>query len=268
MLVIVASLGVAVIDLKIMGIRLSGSHVILLGSLGPILSEILRKSYSIEKTIAYSVVALAVVGCSFLLYYSLSQGGTPWSIIEASVADMVQTHINVYARLGTPAEQLDLIRNNAHHISRIFFTLAPSFFIVGTSFLVWVNILIGKQLFQRTRMWYPDFGNLSTWKIPDPVIWVLIAAGVSFLIPLGLVRSVSINVIVVLLFAYLMQGLSIINFFFEKKQIPRLLRIVGYALIFIQQFLLVLVIGLGLTDIWVNFRKLGKEKQNNKGVVA
>jgi len=260
LLIFVSSLVIVMFTLKILGSHLNIVHFFFLGSLGPILSEVLRKNYSIEKTIICSVSLMTMLGGFFLLYYSLTAGKAPWHFIEAHIAEMVQANVDSYARLGTSSEQLDLVRNNARHISKVLTNMAPSFFLVGTSFFVWLNILIGKLLFKLKEMWYPDFGNLSTWKITDKLIWLVILAGASLLIPLNPVKILSINVIIILLFVYMMQGLSIINFFFEKKNLPWFLRAIGYFLIFVQQLLLVLVIGLGLIDIWVNFRKLDKAK--------
>jgi hypothetical protein len=45
---------------------------------------------------------------------------------------------------------------------------------------------------------------------------------------------------------------------------PWFIRGFGYFLIFAQQILLVLVIGLGLIDVWVDFRKLEKAEPDTK----
>ncbi|MBN2569538.1 MAG: YybS family protein [Deltaproteobacteria bacterium] len=259
-MVFLSSLVIVMLVLKITGSQLSIFNLVLLGSLGPILSEVLRKNYSIEKTIACSVSAMFMLGLCFLLYFSLSSGKAPWHIVEAYITELVQTNVDTYARIGTSPEQLDMIRNNMVQISKVLTELVPSFFLVGTSFFVWLNILIGKVLFRSKGMWYPDFGNLSTWKIPDKVVWIVISAGLSILIPFSPIRILGVNIVIIMLFAYMMQGLSIINFFFDKKNLPWFLRAIGYFLIFVQQFLLIIVIGLGLIDVWVNFRKLDKAK--------
>jgi len=260
LLVFLLSLIIMMLALKVMNLYVSVMHVVLLGALGPVLSEVLRKNLSIERTIIYSVAALAAMGLCALFYYSLTEGTAPWHLIEIAIAGMVQANIEAYARLGTSPEQLDLIRSNAGQIAGVLTRLVPSFFLVGMSFFVWVNILIGKLMFVRKGMWYPDFGNLSHWKIPDKVIWLVIAAGVLLFIPVTMIRILSVNILIILLFAYMMQGLSIVNFFFEKKNLPWFLKTVAYILIFVQQVLLVLIIGLGLIDVWVNFRKLDKVK--------
>jgi uncharacterized protein YybS (DUF2232 family) len=194
------------------------------------------------------------------LYQSVAEGKAPWYFIEAAIRELIRVNISAYTHLGASSEQLDLIRNNTEQIARVLTALTPAVFLVGTSFFIWLNILIGKLLFKAKGMWYPDFGNLSRWKVSDRLIWVVILAGVSLLIPLYPLKILSINLIIVLLFVYLMQGLAIINFFFEKKNLPWFLRATGYFLIFVQQILLVLVVGLGLVDVWVNFRKLDKAK--------
>ena len=56
------------------------------------------------------------------------------------------------------------------------------------------------------------------------------------------------------------QGIAIVSFFFEKKQFPRPMRIILYVMIAAQQILLLVVIGVGFFDMWINFRKLEKQK--------
>jgi uncharacterized protein YybS (DUF2232 family) len=63
---------------------------------------------------------------------------------------------------------------------------------------------------------------------------------------------------IILLFLYLLQGLSIVQFFCRKKNIPRYLRALFYALIVIYQYLLVFISAIGLFDIWVDFRKMNR----------
>jgi uncharacterized protein YybS (DUF2232 family) len=128
---------------------------------------------------------------------------------------------------------------------------------------VWLNILAGRILFQKNGMWYPDFGDLSRWKMHDKFVWLLIISGIFVLIPFGALKIVGLNVLVLLLLFYLFQGLSIVQFYCNKKSIPLFIRIIGYFLIFAQQFLLLLVIGLGVIDVWADFRKLGKTNELN-----
>ena len=259
-LIFLLSLSFVVIALRFVDSQATFLNLFLLGSLGLILSEVLRKNYSIEITVFYSVVALLALGLMFLLYFSVIQWKGPLYLIESYIAETVKENINIYFQLSGSSEQTELLRRNAGHITRFLINLFPAIVLVGTSFFVWLNILAGRLLFQKNGMWYPDFGDLSRWKIPDKYVWLVIVSGILTLLPVGGIKIVGLNILVILFFFYLLQGLSIVNFYFNKKNMPIFIRILGYFLIFAQQFLLLLVIGLGLIDVWADFRKLEKVK--------
>jgi uncharacterized protein YybS (DUF2232 family) len=235
-------------------------NLFLLGSLGPILSEVLRKNYSIEMTVLYSTMLLLALGLIFLFYFSATEWKGPLTLIESYIADVVKENIDMYSQLSGSYEQTELLRKNAADITRFLTNLLPALVLAGTTFFVWLNVLLGRFLFQRHGMWYPDFEDLSRWKIPDKIVWFLIVSGILVLLPVRVIRIVGLNILIILLFFYLFQGLSIINFYFNKKNMPMFIRVFCYVLIFVQQFFLLLVVGLGLIDVWADFRKLEKAK--------
>ena len=257
-LIFVLSLLVVVISLKYVNSHATFLNLFLLGSLGLILSEVLRRNYSIETTVLFSVVTFLGLGLVILLYFSIMQGKGPLSLIQSYIAGVVQENIHIYSQLGGSSEQIELLKKYADQITRFFTNLFPAIVLVGTAFFVWLNILAGKILFQKNGMWYPDFGDLSRWKMHDKFVWFLIISGIFVLVPVGALKIVGLNVLVLLLLFYLFQGLSIIQFYCNKKSIPLFMRVIGYFLIFAQQFLLLLVIGLGVIDVWADFRKLEK----------
>lgn len=263
LIVFSVSLLVLAISLKILGSHVNLLSFFLSGSLGLIISEVLRKSYSIEKTVLHSVVALFALCFVLLIYYSVKLGKTPWNLIEFHISESIQENIKLYSQLDAPSEQIDLIRNNAKAIITVIINLFPALVLTSVSFTVWLNILAGRLIFQRRGMWYPDFGDLAYWKVPDRMIWFVIISGVLLLIPVGMLKVVALNLLIIFLFIYMFQGLAIVNFFFKKKNVPGFFRVICYFLIFAQQFLLMIVIGLGLFDVWVDFRKFNKKKMRD-----
>ena len=259
-LIFLLSLLVGIITLRMVGSQATLLNLFLLGSLGPILSEVLRKNYSIEMTVFYSTMFLLALGLIFLFYFSAAEWKGPLNLIESYIADVVKENINMYSQLSGSSEQTELLRRNAGDIIKFLTNLFPALVLVGTTFFVWLNVLLGSLLFQRNGMWYPDFGDLSRWKIPDKVVWFVIVSGILVLLPVRVIKIVGLNILIILLFFYLLQGLSIINFYFNKKNMPVFVRVLCYALIFVQQVFLLLVVGLGLIDVWADFRKLEKVK--------
>ncbi|MDD5723039.1 MAG: YybS family protein [Syntrophales bacterium] len=258
-LVFALSLAVALAVLRGLGFQTGLVYFFLLGFLGIVLSEVLRKDFSIEKTVIYCVGVLLSLGLALLICLSLISGSMPWSVIVNHISVVVQESIDMYSRAGIPIQHIEFIRKNADQITHLLVGLFPSIALVATLFLVWVNILEGKWLFKKKGMWYPSFGDLSLWRTPDKAVWFVVIAGVFIMIPLEVFRIMGLNVLIVLLFIYTLQGLAIMSFFFQTKNVPVLLRAFGYLLVFVQQFLLLIVAGLGLIDTWVDFRKLDKK---------
>ncbi|HXV50420.1 MAG TPA: DUF2232 domain-containing protein, partial [Candidatus Binatia bacterium] len=71
-------------------------------------------------------------------------------------------------------------------------------------------------------------------------------------------RVAALNLLLVIGACYFAQGLAVIGFFFHKNNVPRFLRGLTYILIVFQQIFTLLVVGLGLFDLWGDFRRLGK----------
>ena len=89
------------------------------------------------------------------------------------------------------------------------------------------------------------------------LVWLVIGCGLLLLVPSRGVKMIGLNGLFFLLTLYFFQGMAIVSYFFEKKRFPRGLRIFLYSLIALQQIVLLVVIGLGFFDVWLNFRKLG-----------
>ena len=78
----------------------------------------------------------------------------------------------------------------------------------------------------------------------------------------GIFKFIGYNIILLASSVYLIQGLTIISYFFGKFNINVFLRILGYAVIFIfSNPLIIFIILTGIFDMWFNFRKIDTNKK-------
>jgi uncharacterized protein YybS (DUF2232 family) len=61
---------------------------------------------------------------------------------------------------------------------------------------------------------------------------------------------------------YFFQGLAIVASLLNKWSVPMLIRVLIYALIFIQTYGIIILSFLGLADVWADFRKLKQVDEN------
>ena len=79
------------------------------------------------------------------------------------------------------------------------------------------------------------------------------------MIPHTALKLIGVNVLMVMITIYFFQGIAIVAYYFDRKGVPRPLRIFLYSLAAVQQLILLLIIVMGFFDVWFNFRRLETE---------
>jgi uncharacterized protein YybS (DUF2232 family) len=219
----------------------------------------LRKIEFLVLTVA-SVVSAVTGGLS--LYFFGSWAGMIQDLRESLMYQLTAA-MRVHEKMGFPQDSLELVRERAPQIVETLLQLLPALFFVSLSVIVLINVLLLCRRFPERRSEWLSVGNLREWKGPEPMVWALIVSGFALFIPgIEWLRTFAVNVLVVIGACYFAQGLAIIGYFFHKNNVPRFLRGVTYLLIFLQQIFTLLVVGLGLFDLWGDFRRLRKDNLN------
>jgi uncharacterized protein YybS (DUF2232 family) len=225
------------------------------GLIGLVLPELFETSLSVEKTVGITAGVVIATGGLMLALYSLLSATSPWTVASSYLTKSAELAIDMYREMGASEEDVGIAAESVKGIVYIGLRILPSIVIVATLFLVWTNLLLARFLFQSKRLFYPDFGRLNQWKAPEPLVWAVIASGILLLVGNSGITMIGINSLIILMMIYFFQGIAIVSFYLEKKQFPRLLRIMLYGLIAMQQLVLLLVVALGFFDTWIDFRR-------------
>lgn len=228
---------------------------IMIGFTGVMLTEVLKRRYPLEKT--FTVASLMLFFCSvgLILYYGAQDGVSPWRMVEVYIEGAIKDNLILYQQMNMSEDQIAVIRENTKEIARFFTDIFPALTLCGAILTVWLNILAGRSLLRSHIGLFPDFGDLSLWKAPEKLVWLLIISGSMILLPEQALGTIGMNILIVCCMIYLFQGLAITSFFFRHKQIPAAFRVFFYALIAVQQYMLFFIIAVGLGDIWIDFRR-------------
>lgn len=150
------------------------------------------------------------------------------------------------------------------------------YFLVSISFCWYLGKRFSRKI-RRKKGWH-----LSSFKLPENFIWPLLLFWAVYLpgellFPegikeLGRLWYIVSNSALVFLFLYIIQGMAIINFIIEQKLrkgrgIMLVLLISGGMLMITLLFnsaLFVLLALLGVSELWINYRKPEKEKNNDE----
>ena len=224
--------------------------------LGFVLSEFIERDLSIEKTMLYTCGCVIFIGIVGLLFYSKLSNKACYAIIAEYVSKNLKLSLEIYENIGVSQESIHMISNSLKNIEYFLIRIIPALIVASTFFVSWTNLLVAKPIFKNRGIFYPSFGSLKLWKAPEFLVWGIIGCGLLLLLPEKTFKFLGLNGLLILLTIYFFQGIAIVSFYFEKKRFPRMLRVFLYSLIALQQVVLIVIIGLGLFDMWINFRKL------------
>ena len=206
---------------------------------------------------AVAVVVFAAAGT--LLFYLFGSWAVMLRDLRESLTQHMTSALSAYEKMGVSKENLDVLKEQIPRIAETLFQLLPGLVFLSLVFVVLINVLFLCRRFPERRGEWLSNVNLREWKGPEPLVWGLIACGFALFAPgLEFLNVFALNCLLVIGACYFAQGLAIIAFFFHKNNVPRFLRGVTYLLIVFQQILTLMVVGLGLFDLWGDFRRLRK----------
>ncbi|MBT4375517.1 MAG: DUF2232 domain-containing protein, partial [Nitrospina sp.] len=133
----------------------------------------------------------------------------------------------------------------------------PSFIALGTFLTALINYYATRFLWKRIYgydIFHED--RFSGWVIPDQVIWVLIGSSAVFLFADNVLGSIGINLLLMTIVAYFIQGMAITIYFLESRNVPVFFWILMFFVILLQPLLVGVSIGLGVFDTWMDMRKV------------
>jgi uncharacterized protein YybS (DUF2232 family) len=235
--------------------------IVTLGLSGLFIARIVTRNKSAEKVIAYPALLIIASICFYFIYSSFEQSVNTWQLIQKYVASIIDANVKLYSQLPLAKEDIDFIKNNQQNITIAFTRIFPSLIAIIAVFIVWINVLIGKNVLNKAGISRTNLAMLASWKTPDFFIWIFIISGGLNFVPNENINFLALNLFLVICFVYLLQGLAIISFIFQSKKVPIFFRFIFYFLIAVQQFLMIPIATAGLFDIWVDFRKFVRKDQ-------
>ncbi len=140
--------------------------------------------------------------------------------------------------------------------------IMPAILLSCALFSTWITMVLGNRLalkFSKIEVW-PRY---RFWQLPDKLIWLGIASAALAFVPSEVARSIAVNVLILLSVIYCFQGFAVSVFFMNKWNVPLLFRSFIYVMIVFQSFGTLLLLMIGIADIWIDFRKLNPSKQKS-----
>ena len=220
----------------------------------------LRRGYSLAQTMLSSVLIPLGVGSVLLLVYGIvTQQQFPLLLTNylEQMLRTLQEHFQATEQAqGVEGEHVVAF---AEAFLRLVRAIFPAILVINHLFANVLNYALARYYCARSRPPVRLDGEaLTCWRASDYLVWVFLASGAALLLPFALVSTVGLNVFLLTLAIYLLQGVAIAIFWGRGVPLPPGVRwlLVLVALLVAGPLCVVLCIAAGLFDLWVDFRRL------------
>ncbi len=223
--------------------------------IGILLGEGLRRKRPLlDLLFAISLVStllLVAAGATFLLHAP----ETPSEIMQKG-SEILQLALEENARrFQLDSEEMLRYQQSAKSLLAFVKVTFPALLFINAFAIVYLNLLLPLRLSARLGFDRSHIPPLNEFILPFFWIWGLIISGMFYLLKVPYLKWAGLNVALIFLLAYLMQGYAILSFYLNRTRLSTILKGMIYLACLLSVPLIMTLCGVGVFDTWFSFRK-------------
>lgn len=255
----ILTLGVTAATTALFGFFAGALYLGMCAVIGLFMPELLARGLSGSRTLFWTTAANLTVLFAAVVLYSASSGIDLRQVISAEITSSMTQAAALYEKSGVQGEDLDLVKRSMKTASDMLLRLYPAMITLMYVIMAGCNLALLKKTTPVTGISL-NVAEFSSFKNPDLLVWLLIATGFSLLLPAAVVTTPALNILLLLALLYFIQGMAVVSVLISRQSFSGMLRIGLYVMLVIQPYLAVLIAGIGLCDLWVDFRTPKKQE--------
>ena len=222
-------------------------------------SYLMSRGISIQRSLFYPPVLIFIfLSAGIFLYLFSSRADIVPQINSYASALAAQTQA-LYGKIGLKSLASPGMNVEIKSLFADMLLLLPGIALSLSWIGLWVGFLMVKAVFKNIETapsYIKNYISGALFRVSDYFIVLLLAGIITVLLSPEVYKFIGYNIIFAVSSVYMVQGLSIISYFFIKNNLNFFLRVLIYILIFLfSNPLLVIVIIAGIFDTWFNFRE-------------
>jgi uncharacterized protein YybS (DUF2232 family) len=255
------SWGVAVVGLTMLAVLTTSGvsptllYLLQFGLPAALLPWLLSRGIHWDRALVVTLAVVLAFGVVILLGAAFGTGQSPGAFIGAHIdseIDQAVTLMQEFAGAEQSPEAAEALREVTASMGTLMRRAYPAMLVVVCAALQLFTIGVLALMARPAALPGAAFAR---WRAPELLIWVLIAAGFAVVFSAGMTQSIAINVLIILLPIYFLQGLAVFEHYLAPKVSSPVLRGVGCVFLLVINPLPMIVTGVGVFDLWVDFRK-------------
>ena len=224
---------------------------------GLTLGVTIRLRYTASRAITWSVALPIGIGAVVLLFVSAMAQQTPQAYLIHLFEQMADGLYEQLRQMGGLRDE-EAMAAALEALPRAMVAVLPVVCTVNLLFPNVLNYLLARRYLQHHEPPIPFTpADLAEWRATDYLVWVFLASGAALFLPVPALSYVGLNVFLITLAIYFIQGLAILVHWGRRLPLPStacwLLAILAFLLA--APFCVLACTVAGLFDLWVDFRR-------------
>lgn len=241
----------------IFGLPQMGIFIFLYGGITSTLLKYLKEK-KIQPDISVLILSIGILTSTTILLAIVA------SLLDLNILGMIRETLNQSRDLLTTDTQL-LNGEFTEEVDGIIdqvMLLVPFLLILSSVMAAGGNYIAMNYVLKRTDAETQDIGKFSSYRLPDNIIigttLILVLTYLSGRFGLVNFDSLFINVFLIIVYIFMIQGVAVLFYFLEQKSVPNIFKGIILVILFLFQGIIILGV-VGWLDMLFNFRKIKKK---------
>lgn len=192
------------------------------------------------------------------LFYGITQTGSSTlykDILNSLDSGLVEVGKSLKDNTGMAAEQGLQVEATITRLREYLPRVLPGLLLTTVLNTVFLNMVVGQWLLRKKKAIRVTWPPVAEWRLPEPLVFLVILAGISLLMPIALFKTIGLNLILISGTVYFFQGVAILASFLARWTIPPPFKALIFIVVLIQAYGVAMLAVIGLIDVWVDLRK-------------
>ena len=241
------------------GLNAAAVYLLQCGTIALLLPELLLRGYGAARTIAWTTGVNMALLAIVAVIFTLVSGQDLQRSLSGEISTSISRALALYEQSGVKGDELSMVKQSMDMAAALLLRIYPSLATILLGIMAGCNLalirrpasLMGFQL---------QLGDFKELRLPEPLVWVLIAAGFAMLAPSRIVTAPALNVLVVTTTLYFLQGLAVVLTIIARQVFAGIMRVFIWVMLLLQPYLVAVVAAIGIFDIWGDFRTPKKQE--------
>lgn len=240
------------------GISAGLFYLVQCGLISLLMTGMLLRGTGGVRSLAWTSAANLVLLSLMVVLFSIATGQDINKLVTDEIRGSVSQAVAIYEKGGVKGEELAKMRQAMNSAADVVIRMYPALVSVTLIGMAGLNLALIKRFFAAGGSL--KLGDFASYRTPDVLVWLLIAAGFSLLSDNRLITTPALNVLTVLLVLYFLQGFAVLLTIIARQSVAAVLRVALYVMLIMQPYLTVVVAVIGIFDLWGDFRTPRKQE--------